>query len=95
MISRQSYKYLGELLQNPDVFNSKMFLINLINDLEINRETNNTEKQKIDMIIEEFTGDIQPFLKDAMEIWKINYHETELRRLRNDKYKVNIEELNI
>ncbi len=47
------------------------------------------------MITEEYKGDIKPYLEDAMNAFKINYHETELRRLTNGQNKVNIEELNI
>ena len=94
-IIKQSYKYLGELFQDFEIFDDKMYLLNAISNIEIDTENNNKDKQKIDMIVEEYQSDVKPYLKDAMKTWKINYHETELRRLTNGQSKVNIEELNI
>ena len=94
-ITRQSYKYLAELFQDPEMFDDKIYLLNAISNIEINTENNNEDKQKIDMIVEEYESDVKPYLKDIMNTFKINYHETELRRLTNGQNKVNIEELNI
>ena len=94
-ITRQSYKYLAELFQDPEMFDDKIYLLNAISNIEINTENNNEDKQKIDMIVEEYESDVKPYLKDIMNTFKINYHETELRRLTNGKHNVNIEELNI
>lgn len=94
-ITKQCYKYLGELFQDPEMFNGKMYLLNAISNIEIDTENNNEDNQKIGMVVEEYKSDIRPYLKDAMKTFKINYHETELRRLTNGQSKVNIEELNI
>lgn len=94
-IKQQSYKYLGELFQDPEMFDDKIYLLNAISNIEIDTENNNEDNQKIGMITEEYKGDIKPYLEDAMTAFKINYHETELRRLTNGQNKVNIEELNI